>query len=388
MLHLAVDSIGIKCSGTATVLQDFLAAAIADPRLSRITLFCSPRSTRDFDIPRSGKIVEVEEPLAEKSYVYRLWWYQRRLALKVREIGAHGLFCMNGAGVGPASVSQVTFIQQSLPYYPEAQRQFDLRGRLKISMIRLMHRQACRAGSAILVQTPTMSREISSAFKIPTERIHAILPSASPLRRGQQPSERLSQMRATPSGARLLYVDNRWPYKNLQVAIEAMRSIRASMADATLFVTWPQDDQRLTGQDHVVGLGYLRDGALREAYEMATALIMPSLSETVGLPMLEAMSVGTPVLAADRPYAHDVCEDAAIFFDPKSSENLAEKAINLLSNRSLLAEMSKKGAALIRKRTGANPYHRMVDVIIKNLNRLANETALGLQGDEISLGAQ
>src|SRR3989442_11549023 len=46
-------------------------------------------------------------------------------------------------------------------------------------------------------------------------------------------------------------------------------------------------------------------GSLREAYELATLVVLPSLAETVGLPMPEAMSVGTPVLAADRAYAHD-----------------------------------------------------------------------------------
>jgi len=53
-----------------------------------------------------------------------------------------------------------------------------------------------------------------------------------------------------------------------------------------------------------VGIGQLKTGSLRRVYELATVLVQPSLTETVGLPMLEAMSVGTPVLAADRPYAH------------------------------------------------------------------------------------
>jgi glycosyltransferase involved in cell wall biosynthesis len=102
---------------------------------------------------------------------------------------------------------------------------------------------------------------------------------------------------------------------------------------------------------------------LREAYELATALIMPSFVETVGLPMLEAMNVGTPVLAANRPYAHDVSEDAALFFDPVDVSDLTSKVSALLSDKCVRENLVRKGRDLLRRRQSERPYTRMLDIV-------------------------
>jgi len=115
----------------------------------------------------------------------------------------------------------------------------------------------------------------------------------------------------------------------------------------------------------VVGLGYLQGAELRQAYELADALVMPSLVETVGLPMLEAMNVGIPVIAADRPYAHDVCEDAAVFFDPLDASALAHRITRVLCDEDLRRDLVCRGRDIIRKRRAARPYERMVDIVAK-----------------------
>jgi glycosyltransferase involved in cell wall biosynthesis len=93
-------------------------------------------------------------------------------------------------------------------------------------------------------------------------------------------------------------------------------------------------------------------------------LVMPSLVETVGLPMLEAMSLGLPVLAADRPYAHDICQDAAWFFDPLSSADFAAKSARLLLDPSLRNDLAVKGRARSANLTSAAPYRQMVDIVL------------------------
>jgi glycosyltransferase involved in cell wall biosynthesis len=362
---MAVDAVGIKHSGGATVLQEFLKAAIDDDRLTQITVFCSPRVSRNFALPESQKITEIELPNVESSRFSRLRWFERQLPLRAKQSGADVLVCMSGSGRAPRGMPQVTFVQQSLPFYREARSRLALSGKLKMGVISWMTERACRFSQTVLVQTPAMRQCIVVTFGIPSERVQAILPSISTLPSGNGASTQLKMMRETPPGRRLLYVGNQSPYKNVAVIAESMGRIRARLPEATLFLTWP-DDHELTKVEGIRGCGYLNGGSLREAYELATVLVLPSLAETVGLPMLEAMSVGTPVLVADRSYAHDICEDAAVFFDPLNGEDFAEKAIDLLSSPARLDELSARGKLLIERRTANKPYQRMIDAVVES----------------------
>jgi glycosyltransferase involved in cell wall biosynthesis len=115
----------------------------------------------------------------------------------------------------------------------------------------------------------------------------------------------------------------------------------------------------------VTYLGFVPDSALREAYQLASALVMPSLHETVGLPMLEAMDAGTPVLAADRAYAHDVCEDAALFFDPLDARDLAGALVEVARDQAMRRELVARGCALVARRRAAQPYRRLVSAALE-----------------------
>src|SRR4051794_3831106 len=66
-LHLAIEALGIKHSGGATVLADLISAAVSDDRFSKVSIFCSPRSSRAFEFPASAKICELDCPIAERN---------------------------------------------------------------------------------------------------------------------------------------------------------------------------------------------------------------------------------------------------------------------------------------------------------------------------------
>src|SRR2546430_2115576 len=109
-LHLAIEALGIKHSGGATGLADLISVAVADDRSSQISIFCSPRSSRVFEFPASGKISEIECPTAERNRLYRWWWLENRLAAAVRKIGADVVLGMCGAGLAGAAMPHVAFI--------------------------------------------------------------------------------------------------------------------------------------------------------------------------------------------------------------------------------------------------------------------------------------
>jgi len=143
-----------------------------------------------------------------------------------------------------------------------------------------------------------------------------------------------------------------------------MAVLRRRLPDASLFATVPQEHP-IVRADGVHHLPHLPPSTLREAYTLATALVMPSLVETVGLPMLEAASVGTPVVAADRPYARDVCGDAALYFDPLDPESLARQLALILCDETLRLRLAESGHKRAAARSAARPYERLVDLVVE-----------------------
>jgi len=163
---------------------------------------------------------------------------------------------------------------------------------------------------------------------------------------------------------RLLYVGSDYPYKKLDTAVAALDVLRRELPSLELVMTLPTDHHWacLPG---VKCIGYLNDSRLASAYRSADVLILPSLVESGPQTPLEAMSMGTPVLVADRPYAHDICEDAAVFFDPNRASDFAEKALTLLSDRNLCQSLIEKGLALVERRKAAEPYKKILDVLLE-----------------------
>ena len=81
--------------------------------------------------------------------------------------------------------------------------------------------------------------------------------------------------------------------------------------------------------DGIINLGWLGETEMIKAYSEADALFFPSLFESYGLPLLEAMQIGLPILCSDLPYARWMCQDEAIYFDPLSKESVNQGIIEL-----------------------------------------------------------
>lgn len=149
----------------------------------------------------------------------------------------------------------------------------------------------------------------------------------------------------------------------IDTIVQGMYFLRQRQPRACLFLT-TTPPPKYANVPGIVCLGHLKRETLRSAYHLATAIVMPSLVETVGLPMIEAMSLGKPVIAADRPYAHDICEDAALFYDPLDEHDFAFKAHYVLDDNSLRESMRTRGRELMTRRRQTLPYRRMVDSVI------------------------
>jgi glycosyltransferase involved in cell wall biosynthesis len=144
-----------------------------------------------------------------------------------------------------------------------------------------------------------------------------------------------------------LYVGNAYPHKNLAAFIPLAARFQEVMfvlvGKEDHFYERLQDESTLAGMQNIVFTGFVPDHELGELYRDATGYVFPSLYEGFGLPPLEAMRFGIPVIAAKRGSLPEILGDAALYFDPDDPDDLAEKVGNVLGDASLVVRLSRAG---------------------------------------------
>ena len=148
------------------------------------------------------------------------------------------------------------------------------------------------------------------------------------------------------------------PRKNVQVLLAAYSSYREQVSDPLELV--------LAGSASAVGAGVRTERApssqrLAELYAAAAALVHPSLYEGFGLTPLEAMTVGTPVLAARSPGVTEVCADAALYADPTDAGAFAAAMIEIAGDPALRHDLATRGSIRAAHFSWADCARRHVD---------------------------
>ena len=150
------------------------------------------------------------------------------------------------------------------------------------------------------------------------------------------------------------------PRKNFVRLIEAHAQLRRRLPSAPRLVIagdrgWLYEDifaaAEKSGSGQVRFLGFVPDEDLPALYTMAELFAFPSLYEGFGLPPLEAMACGTPVVCSNRPSLPETVGDAALLVDAEDVEELAQAMQRLLENEELRAEMRERGLRRARRFT-------------------------------------
>jgi len=134
----------------------------------------------------------------------------------------------------------------------------------------------------------------------------------------------------------VVYTGNLYPHKNIRILIEAINILHGKYQLGIICARSVFAD-RLPKSPHVKFLGKLTDEQAVYVYKKSTAFVTPSLIEGFGLPGLEAMAVGTPVIAANASVLPEIYGPACVYFDPHDSKDLANKINKISKSLVLLA---------------------------------------------------
>lgn len=155
----------------------------------------------------------------------------------------------------------------------------------------------------------------------------------------------------------LCFVGNAFPYKNIRRTIEAYAELKISHPRLHLALAgrkdffYEQHEKYVKEHDikDVHFLGFISDGEKRWLYQNATAMVTASLSEGFCIPLLEAMYEGCPVVSSSASCLPEVAGDAALYFDPHSTEDLANKLRHLLNTPAMTDVLREKGYARVKQ---------------------------------------
>ncbi len=162
----------------------------------------------------------------------------------------------------------------------------------------------------------------------------------------------------------LLYVGNAYPHKNLAILLKVFSRLRGEYPDLRLVLVGKPDYfyervqeaaralnlwQKENINSPVIFPGYVPDAQLEILYAEARAYIFPSLYEGFGLPPLEAMAKGCPVLSSDRASLPEILGSAAVYFNPEDEADMTMKIKSVLNDKGLRDRLIAFGLARAKK---------------------------------------
>lgn len=252
-----------------------------------------------------------------------------------------------------------------------------LHRRRRVLRARLVQGRLARRAAAVIVPSEATAAAVLTHFGIRRERIHVtpLAPGAA-FRQIDADTARVAAARLdVPAGA-LLFIGTIEPRKNLAAVLDAFAILRRTERAARLVVVGPPGwGVSLPAEVRRRGLGstvtWLRgigDEDLAAIMSGAAALVAPSLDEGFGLPVVEAMAVGLPVITSEAGAQAEVAGDAALLVDPSSPGAIVAAMRTLRDDAATAADLRARGLARAATFSWARTaretlavYHSVVD---------------------------
>lgn len=214
---------------------------------------------------------------------------------------------------------------------------------------------AARRAAAVITVSQSARADIIRLLDLPADKVHAIHEAPAPIFRPLSPGPALAAVcrRYQLPDHFLLYVGTIEPRKNLVRLLEAFARLSPSFPHHLLLVGqrgWKDDEvfaavERLNLAARVRFLGFVPADDLAALYNLAAAMVFPSLYEGFGLPVVEAMACGTPVIASNRGALAEVAGGAAELVDPTDIASIVAGLERLLADPDRGAELRALGLA-------------------------------------------
>ncbi|MGQ9699447.1 MAG: glycosyltransferase family 4 protein, partial [Armatimonadota bacterium] len=286
----------------------------------------------------------------------RILYEQFLLPLRIRRLGIDVLFSPENSAPLAVPCRSVLGVQMMMMYtMPEY-----FPGRFRLVYFRYMMKRAAHTADRVVCVSESISREVAQYLKVPWEKLVVIPEAPAEFFRPVDPQKARETVAERYGITRRFFVcvAIMAPYKNLVRLVEAFaQACRFPVVEHELVLAggedaWPGYKQLVERRVQELGLnsrvrflGRVEHAQLPELYSAAEAMVFPSLCESFGLPVVEAMACGCPVITSDYTCLPETAGGAALLVDPFSVESIAAAMAKVAASAELRSELRSAGLA-------------------------------------------
>lgn len=350
-MRIGIDARMLRYSGIGKYIQNLIENLAKIDRKNQYILFCKETDLKSCKIDQKNfNFRVVKTPLFSLSE-------QMVLPIKIKK-NRLDIFHAPHFNIPLFSpIKKVVTIYDLIPLiFPRARSSW-----LSRAYYRFMNSQVVKRARKIITVSENTERDLLKFFKVPEGKIEVIYGAASERFRPVNDAKPLKEIKKKFSITKefLLYVGLRERRKNLVSLIKVLEILRRKMDFDIQLVMVGKEDPRFTQVEEtakeldlveeVLSLGEVSNEDLVLLYNAAQIFLFPSLYEGFGLPPLEAMACGTPVISSNTSSLSEVLGDAAILIDPNDTNKWVEKIREVLTNEDLRKKLKHKGLERVKK---------------------------------------
>jgi len=356
----AREFLSARMTGIGRYLWHFLKYATTSNYPHEYVLFCNQETHIPFNLPKLKKVIITEK--------ITLIWDQVLLPLNIAREKIDVLLTPYFKAPFFLPSKMVLIINDLIPlFFPEEHRLF------KRIYFRFMCGMAARRATRIIAISANSRDDIVKFLKLPADKIMVVhLGVEERFRSSDIRIEEIRRKYTLPQKF-ILYVGNLSPHKNVQGLIKSYASLPLNLREQyKLVLGGPRSDKYFSYIEKlaremeltrdVVFTSFIEEKDLPAVYHMSSLFAFPSLYEGFGLPPLEAMVCGCPVVSSNTSSMPEVLGDAALFFNPYNVEEMSFAIRQMLEDENLRNRFRQKGLERAKLFTFEKMTNRILEV--------------------------
>ena len=312
----------------------------------------------DIELPDASTMVVYDRgKITKPRWKYDLFEIPRL----IKSFEPHVILGLGNMGLSVPNCKQAIFIHKPhLVYPPKYYRRevYLARGRNWLLKARL--KRCLRYTDLIFCQTPVMRDRFSQVFDYPQGNIKIMPMGVSEFIKAKPETTGTIGFLKQGGYFNLLFLSKFYAHKNFEILISLFKKHRGKLEDIRFIITISPEQhpnapaflrsiERYDLSEHIVNMGPLKPIEVASYYYNSDALFLPTLLETFGLPYIEAMHFGLPILTSDLDFARFVCGDSAEYFNPWDVDDVLNKILNFKNNRQLREALVSNGKSQLRR---------------------------------------
>ena len=293
------------------------------------------------------------------SPILRIFWEQLCLWYVLKKNKASILYSPANIGLIFFSFPTVIMIQTVAPFYPEMIKKQNIFYRLKFNLLRILTSLSVKKAKNVIFISDKARKDLKRYYNLHEESTSLIYHGKSTMFKPDLDYDYLQKIKQKYNlNEFILYVSNIYGYKNFYELICAYSLIKDRLnSNLKLVLVGKSYDNKYTKllkdavlnegmEDRIIFLGHVPYEELPYFYALCRLFIYPSVCENCPNILIEAMACGAPILSSNVEPMPEICQDAAVYFDPFEPKDIAEKILNVLADDSMIKRL--KQCALTR----------------------------------------